>query len=173
MAEQKRHEQKVGVWCEGLDLESIATIEAEQACRREAAASGSLPQGGRHREAQSEPQLQSRLDRPACTMCENSGCEACYVIYMGPFWQDVAVPGSEGLVSRIMGDAESINVCASCTVRLMRICELQMREIREMILQHTTIMCRDASVQRLDKAHVLILAQLKRQCAMAMRHGPV
>jgi hypothetical protein len=162
VAQQKKHEQNVGVWSDGLDLESIATVEAEQACRREADASRSLPQGGRHREAQSEPALHSRLDRPACTMCEKSGCEACYAIYLGPFWQDVAVPGSESLLSRIMGDAESINVCASCTMSLMRICDIQMREIRQMF-----------SLQRLDKAHVLILALLKRQCAMAMQHGPV
>ena len=122
---------------------------------------------------QSAQMLRSRLDKPARRMCANFRGEDCYVIYLGPFWRDVAVPGLEDLASRGRADAEYINVCASCAGRLTRICEWQMREIREMSLQNTTIMCRDASVQLLDKAHVLILAQLKRQCAMAMRHGPV
>ena len=122
---------------------------------------------------QSAQMLHSRLDKPACRMCANFRGEDCYVIYLEPFWQDVAVPGLEDLASRGRADAEFIYVCASCTGRLILICEWQIREIREMSVQNTTIMCRDASVQLLDKAHVLILAQLKRQCAMAMRHGPL
>ena len=109
-------------------------------------ASGSVFQGGRHREPQSEPQLQRTLDRPACSMCASFSCGNCYVIYLGPFWHDVAAPGLEGLASRIKGEVESINVCASCIVRFMRNCEMQMREIRQHLLP-------DASLQLLDKAH--------------------
>ena len=139
-------------------------------------ASGRFPQEGWHPEAQSEPQLQSRLDRPACRMCGNVRCGDFHVIYLGPFWHDVAVPGLEGLASRIMGEAEYIKVCKTCTQRLLRICERQMREIgeiREMreIMEKSKrnhgeiITCPDASLQLMDKAHVLILAQLRRQCA--------
>ena len=122
---------------------------------------------------QSAQNLHSNLDKPACRLCINFRGEDCYEIYLGPFWQDVAVPGLQNLASRGRADVELIYLCASCTKRLICICEWQIREIREMSLQNTTIMCRDASVELLDKAHVLILAQLKRQCAMAMRHGPL
>ena len=139
-------------------------------------ASGRLPQEGWRSEAQSEPQLQNRLGGPACRMCGNVRCGDFHVIYLGPFWHDVAVPGLEGLASRIMGEVEYIKICQTCTQKLLRICEEQMREIgesREMreILEkskrdHGEIFtCLDASLQLLDKVHVLILAQLRRQCA--------
>jgi hypothetical protein len=168
-------------------LERIANIEAEQARRRapilermeEPDAPGSLPQGGWHREAQSEPQLQSRLDRPACTMCVNiwdsllrkNSSEDCYVIDLGPFWKDVAVPGLHSLASGIVGDDNSIKVCKRCTERLKCICEWQMREIRETRLENRFLTYSDASMQLLDKAHVLILAQLSRQCANLLKHS--
>jgi hypothetical protein len=132
-------------------------------------ASGSLTQGGWHREAQSEPQLQSRLDRPACTMCENiwdslqckicDSSEDCYVIFLGPFWNDVLVPGLHNLAS---GDDNSIKVCKRCTERLRSICEWHMRKIWQTA---------DVSGKQLDKMHVLILAQLRQQCAIFLKHS--
>ena len=99
------------------------------------------------------------------------------MIYLGPFWQDVAVPGLEDLASRIMGDAEYIKVCKTCTERLISICEWQMREIRLLRLENRGVWCEgltrpDASLQLLDKAHVLILAQLRRQCANLLQRMP-
>jgi hypothetical protein len=121
-------------------------------------------QGGSHRAAQSEP---------TCTICEQLGCAACYVIYLGPFWQDVAVPGSERLLSRIKGNAESIKVCRNCILTFIQNCDQQMQVISQTFSHQPTIMLSDASAPRLHKAHVLILALLKRQCVMAMQHGPV
>ena len=130
-------------------------------------ASGRFPQEGWRSEAQSEPQPQNRLCGPACRMCGNVRCGDFHVIYLGPFWHDVEVPGLEGLASLIMGELEYIKICKTCTQRLLRICEEQMREILEKSKRdHGEIFtCPAASLQLLDKVHVIILAQLRRQCA--------
>jgi hypothetical protein len=124
-------------------------------------------------DSQSAQIMHNRLDKPACTMCPSwrlSG-EVRHKIHLGPFWKDVAVPGLEDLASRGRNEAEFIYVCANCTSRLIAICEWQIREITEISLQDTTIMEPDASVQRLEKAQVLILSQLKRQCAILLSHS--
>ena len=121
---------------------------------------GSVTHSGVHREAQSEPL--------SCLLCSKISCGSCYVIYLGPFLQDVAVPGLECLTARITAGTEYIKACKSCTEWIISICESHMREIQLLSLE-----CRgvwgptppDVSLQRLDKARVLILAQLKRQCA--------
>ena len=99
------------------------------------------------------------------------------MIYLGPFWQDVAVPGLECLTSRITAGTEYIKVCKTCTEWLISICEWHMREIRLLHLEYRGVWCEgptrpDASLQRLDKARVLILAQLRRQCADLLQQMP-
>jgi hypothetical protein len=126
-------------------------------------------------DSQSAQIMHNRLDKPACTMCPSwrlSG-GVRHKIHLGPFWKDVGVPGLEDLASRGRTDAEFIYVCANCTSRLIAICEWQIREVTEMSVQNTTIMNPDASVQRLDKARVVILSQLKRQCTILLKHSTI
>ena len=128
---------------------------------------GSVTHSGLHREAQSEPL--------SCLLCSKISCGNCYVIYLGPFLQDVAVPGLECLTSRIMAGTEYIKACKTCTEWLISICESHMREIQLLHLECRGVWCEgptppDASLQRLDKAHVLILAQLKQQCVDLLQH---
>lgn len=118
-------------------------------------------------DSQSAQIMRNRLDKPACTMCPSwrlSG-EVRHKIHLGQFWKVVVVPGLEDLASRGRNDAEFIYVCANCTSRLIAICEWQMREITEIFLP----MQDDASGQRLRKAQVLILSQLKRQCEILLK----
>ncbi len=136
--------------------------------RIQSQASGSLPQGGRQCEAQSEPQPQSSLDRPACRMCENVSCGSrnSHVIYLGPFWRDVSIPGLANLAPRILLDTESITLCKTCTERLISECDLQMREITATRCESSGVWKEDRPClfQRLGKAHLIILAQWKQQC---------
>ena len=142
--------------------------------RIQSQASGSLPQGGRQCETQSEPQPQSSLDRPACRMCENASCGSrnSHVIYLGPFWRDVSIPGLANLAPRILLDTESITLCKTFTERLISECELQMREItmtREPRgVWKEELPCTDNLFQRLGKAHLIILAQWRQQCVQLL-----
>ena len=130
---------------------------------------GSVTHSALHCEAQSEP--------PLCLLCSKISCGNCYVIYLGPFLQDVAVPGLECLTSRIMAGTEYIKACKTCTEWLISICESHLREIKLLHLECRGVWCDgptppDASLQRLHKARVLILAQLKQQCVDLLQQMP-